>query len=155
MDALTFLWGEHQTVLGGIALLERAPCASEARSSDLDTMVKELIVAESRREAIEEQLFWPAVRDELDDGDELAEQVIAQQRAAKKLLQRLEDRDPAEPAFEELLSEFAAVAREHIWYEQDVVWPRFAAAVGEDEQRRLGLRLQEAREIAAHRSSSG
>ena len=37
-------------------------------------------------EAIEEQFFWPAVRDALDGGDELADQALEQEQADKKLL---------------------------------------------------------------------
>ena len=44
-------------------------------------MVTNLIIAESQHEAIEEQFFWPAVRDALDDGDELAEQALGSRRS--------------------------------------------------------------------------
>lgn len=51
-------------------------------------------ITESRREAIEEQLFWPAVREESDDGDELADHAIAKEQAGRKLLARLEEGKP-------------------------------------------------------------
>ena len=78
MDALTFLRQDHQSVLGMLEALDGAPSGSGAQSSGLKTMVTNLVIAESQHEAIEEQYFWPAVRDALDDGDQLAEVAIKQ-----------------------------------------------------------------------------
>ena len=46
-------------------------------------MVTNLIIPESQHEAIDEQFCWPAVRDALDGGDELAEQALEQEQAGK------------------------------------------------------------------------
>lgn len=91
MDALAFLRREHESVLGMFEVLDGAPRGTGAQQSGLATMVENLVIAESQHEAIEEQLFWPAVRDALDDGDELADHAISQEEAGKKLLQQLAD----------------------------------------------------------------
>ena len=46
-------------------------------------MVTNLVIAESQHEAIEEQFFWPAVREAVDNGDELADEAIAQEQEGK------------------------------------------------------------------------
>ena len=69
-------------MLGMLGVLDGATSGSGAQRSGLDTMVTNLIIAESQHEAIEEQFFWPAVRDALDDGDELAEQALNRSRRA-------------------------------------------------------------------------
>ena len=66
-------------MLGMLGVLDGTMSGSGAQRSGLDTMVTNLIIAESQHEAIEEQFFWPAVRDALDDGDELAEQALEQE----------------------------------------------------------------------------
>ena len=68
MDALTFLRQDHKSVLGMLEVLDDAPSGSGATSSGLDTMVTNLVIAESQHEAIEEQFFWPAVRELLETG---------------------------------------------------------------------------------------
>lgn len=151
MDALTFLRGDHESVLGMLEVLDGAPEGDGAHSSGLGTMVENLIIAESRHEAIEEQFFWPAVRKALPDGDEMADHAIAQEEAGKKLLQRLEDGRPGEPDFHQALAEFVSAARAHIDYEQDVVWPRVAAAFSDQELAELGDKLEQARKIAPTR----
>jgi hemerythrin-like domain-containing protein len=151
MDALTFLREDHKSVLGMLEVLDGAPSGSGAELSGLDTMVSNLVIAESQHEAIEEQFFWPAVRDALDDGDELADEAINQEQEGKKLLQRLEDGNPGDPDYQQALQEFVKAGREHIMYEQDVVWPRFEAAVSRQEREKLGEKLEAAKKIAPTR----
>jgi hemerythrin-like domain-containing protein len=151
MDALTFLRQDHKSVLGMLEVLDGAPEGNGAQLSGLETMVNNLIIAESQHEAVEEQFFWPAVRRVLDDGDALADQAIAQEDAGKKLLQRLEEAEPGEQDYHDALKEFVKVGREHIEFEQDVVWPRFAAAVDQQELERLGGKLETAKKVAVTR----
>ena len=97
-----------------LEVLDVAPRGDGARVSGLETMVENLIIAESRHEAIEEQWFWPAVRKALGDGDQLADQGIGQEDDGKKLLQTLLDGKPGEASYDDALEKFVAAAREHI-----------------------------------------
>jgi hemerythrin-like domain-containing protein len=151
MDALTFLRQDHKSVLGMLEVLYEAPSGSGAEVSGLETMVTNLVIAESQHEAIEEQFFWPAVRDALDDGDALADKAIEQEQEGKKLLQQLEDGKPGEAAYQQALQQFVQAGREHIAYEQDVVWPQFEAAVGREQLEKLGEKLERAKKIAPTR----
>lgn len=151
MDALTFLRQDHKSVLGMLEVLTDAPTGTGATSSGLSTMVTNLIIAESQHEAIEEQFFWPAVREALEEGDALADKAIEQEQAGKELLQRLEDGDPGEPGYQEALQQFVKAGRDHIAYEQDVVWPLFEAAVTEKQLLSLGEKLETAKKIAPTR----
>jgi len=134
-----------------LEVLDGAPSGSGAQDSGLETMVTNLIIAESQHEAIEEQFFWPAVRKNLENGDELTDEAIAQEQAGKKLLQRLEDGKPGEADYHDALQEFVKLGREHILYEQEVVWPVFEAAVGRDEREKIGQQLEVAKKVAPTR----
>lgn len=151
MDALTFLRQDHKSVLGMLEVLDGAPSGSGSQISGLETMVTNLVIAESQHEAIEEQLFWPAVREALEDGDTLADTAIQQEQQGKKLLQQLEDGKPGQPDYQEALQRFVEAGREHIAYEQDVVWPRFEAAVSREQLEKLGEKLERAKKIAPTR----
>ena len=155
MDALSFLRADHQSVLGMFEALDGASTGTGAVESGLETMVTNLVIAESQHEAIEEQWFWPAVRKALDNGDELADRAVGQEQEGKKLLQRLEDGRPGEADYHEALAEFIKAGREHIAFEQDRVWPLFAAAVGSDELARLGEKLEIAKKVAPTRPHPG
>ena len=151
MDALTFLRQDHQSVLGMLEVLDGAPSGTGAASSGLRTMVTNLIIAESQHEAIEEQIFWPAVRDALEEGNVLADKAIEQEQAGKELLQQLEDGEPGEPGYHEALQQFVRAGRDHIAYEQDVVWPLLQAAVTEQDLMQLGDKLAAAKKAAPTR----
>ena len=151
VDALTFLRNDHESVLGMFEALDGAPRGEGAQVSGLDTMVTNLVIAESQHEAIEQQLFWPAVRKALDDGNDLADRAIAQEDEGKQLLQKLEKGKPGEPEYHTSLAEFIAAGRAHIAFEQDVVWPRFREAVDARELEELGEKLAAAKKIAPTR----
>jgi hemerythrin-like domain-containing protein len=155
MDALTFLRQDHKSVLGMLEVLDEAPSGSGATMSGLETMVTNLVIAESQHEAIEEQFFWPAVRDALEDGDAVADDAINQELDGKRLLQRLADGNPGEADYHEALLEFVKVGREHIAYEQDVVFPRIAAAMSREDLEKLGEKLERAKKIAPTRPHPG
>jgi hemerythrin-like domain-containing protein len=151
MDALTFLRQDHKSVLGMLEVLDEAPSGSGAEISGLQTMVTNLVIAESQHEAIEEQFFWPAVRDALEEGDALADEAIEQEQDGKRLLQRLVDGKPGEAEYHEVLQHFIKAGREHIAYEQEVVFPRFEAAVSREHLEKLGEKLERAKKIAPTR----
>ncbi len=151
MDALTFLRQDHKSVLGMLEVLDGAPSGNGSQVSGLATMVTNLVIAESQHEAIEEQHFWPLVRKALEDGDELADKAIEQEQLGKKLLQQLEDAHAGEPEYHQALQAFVAAAREHISYEQEVVWPKFEAAVSGEQREKLGQQLELAKKIAPTR----
>ncbi|BBZ44309.1 hemerythrin domain-containing protein [Mycobacterium parmense] len=151
MDALTFLRQDHKSVLGMLEVLDGAPSKKGSQVSGLETMVTNLVIAESQHEAIEEQFFWPAVRRALEDGDALADTAIAQEQEGKRLLQQLEDTRPGQPEYQRALQAFVAAAREHIAFEQETVWPKFQAAVGSEELETIGRRLETAKKVAPTR----
>jgi hemerythrin-like domain-containing protein len=155
MDALTFLRQDHKSVLGMLEVLDEAPSGTGADVSGLETMVTNLIIAESQHEAVEEQFFWPAVRDALEEGDALADEAIKQEQEGKELLQRLLDGKPGEAEYHEALQHFVEAGREHIAYEQDVVFPRFEAAVSREHLDKLGEKLERAKKIAPTRPHPG
>ncbi|MBW0012542.1 hemerythrin domain-containing protein [Mycobacterium sp.] len=153
MDAITFLRQDHKSVLGLLETLDGAPSGEGAKSSGLETVVNNLIIAESQHEAIEEQFFWPAVRKAIGDG--VVDKAIAQEQEGKKLLQRLEDGKPGEPDYHEALQEFVKAGREHIAYEQDVVWPQVETTISREELEKIGEKLEQAKKIAPTRPHPG
>lgn len=151
VDAFTLLRNDHESVLGMFEVLDGAPQGSGAQLSGLGTMVTDLVVAESRHEAIEQQHFWPLVRETLEDGDRLADDAMAQENSGKHLLQKLENGKPGEPEYHGALAAFIEAGRRHIAYEQNVVWPRLAAALNESQLQELGAALARAKQKAPTR----
>lgn len=153
MDAITFLREDHVTVLRMFDDLAGGP--PERRTADeleaRRNRVTELIVAESQHEAVEEQYFWPTVREALPDGGELADHAVRQEEGAKHLLDELEHADPADPGYETLLADVIRDGREHIRYEETRVWPKLAAALPAEQLEELGAQMARAKKAAPTR----
>src|SRR5258708_16427559 len=103
--------------------------ADTERLAQRKKLAEQLVIEESKHEAVEEMYFWPAVREHLAGGDELADTAIAQEQEGKEVLDKLDKLDAGDPEFEKLLAEFIRAGREHIYYEESHGWPGLPAAL--------------------------
>jgi hypothetical protein len=101
---------DHVEVKRMLTELEKGPTAATGASDDAlalrKKMVQQLVIEESRHEAVEEMYFWPTVRDVLPDGDQLADTATGQEQEAKHVLDRLDKLDAGQPEFEDLIGTF-------------------------------------------------
>ena len=112
---------------------------------------RRLIIEESKHEAVEEEYFWPAVRELVEDGDRLADHAIEQEQTAKRELDELRRLDAGDRRFEELLANHITDAREHIAYEEMTVWPALRRVITDERAERLGGKLEQAKKTAPTR----
>ena len=133
----------------------RATGATAAHLTLRKKMVEELVIEESKHEAVEEMYFWPAVRERLPNGDQLADHAIGQEQEGKQVLDLLDRLDASQPEFEEVLAMFVKAGREHIAYEETVVWPPLAAALSAEDAAGLGSKIEQAKKSAPTRPHPG
>jgi hemerythrin-like domain-containing protein len=154
-DVFTVLSQDHQEVKRMLAELEKGPSgvtgASEDQLALRKKMTQQLIIEESKHEALEEMYFWPVVRDHLPDGDALADQATGQEQEAKEVLAKLDKLDAGDPEFEELLGAFIGAAREHIQFEETAVWPGLRTALNTERAAELGTQIAEGKKTAPTR----
>lgn len=154
-DVFDILGADHREVKQMLADLQSGPTeashATEAQLEARKNLAEKLVIESSKHEAAEEQYFWPTVRDRLPDGDQLADHAIDQETEAKDVLARLEKLSARDAEFEELLAKYIPATREHIGYEEDVVWPTLRVALTAAEAEDLGKNISEAKKIAPTR----
>jgi hypothetical protein len=154
-DVFTVLAKDHEEVKGMLAELENGPThvtgASEDQLALRKKMSEELIIEESKHEALEEMYFWPAVRDHLDNGDALADKATGQEQEAKEVLAKLDKLDASDSDFEQLISTFIGAAREHIEFEETRVWPGMRAALSAEQAAEIGTKIAEGKKTAPTR----
>jgi hemerythrin superfamily protein len=114
-------------------------------------MVERLIIEESKHEAVEEEYFWPAVRELVEDGDRLADRAVEQEQSAKRTLSELMRLEAGDRRFEELLANLITDGRAHIAYEETTVWPALRRVITDERAEQLGERLQQAKKLAPTR----
>jgi hemerythrin superfamily protein len=146
---------DHEEVKRTLAELETGPTAASGANPDQlavrEKLVEQLIIEESKHEAVEEEYFWPAVRDRLPDGDRLADQAIEQEQAGKYVLNDLMGTKADDPKFEELLGRFITDGREHIAYEETRVWPDMRKTLSTEEADELGTKVEQGKKLAPTR----
>jgi hypothetical protein len=154
-DVFTVLAKDHEEVKGMLAELEKGPTkatgASEEQLMLRKKMAQELVIEESRHEAVEEIFFWPAVREHLPDGDMLAGEALSQEQEGKHVLNDLDKLDAGDAEFERLLGTFIQAGREHIAFEETRVWPGLRAAISAEKAEELGTKITEGKKTAPTR----
>ena len=154
-DAFDVLAQDHAEVRQMLAQLElgaiRQGSAGPEQLTKRKELAQRLVIEESRHEAVEEMYFWPAVREHLPNGDELADTAIGQEDEGKEVLDRLDKLHAGEPEFEKLLAEFIGAGREHIDFEETQVWPGLRAALTAEQSQEIGSKMEAAKKTAPTR----
>ena len=154
-DAFEVLAHDHAEVKQMLTQLElgavRQGVADAEQLTQRKKLAEQLIIEESRHEAVEEMYFWPAVREHLPTGDELADTAIGQEDEGKEVLDKLGKLDAGDPEFEKLLAEFTRAGREHIDYEETRVWPELRAALSAEQSQEIGSKMAVAKKTAPTR----
>ena len=154
-DVFAVLGQDHAEVKQMLDKLENGPTrmggASTAQLHDRKQLAQALIIAESKHEAVEEEFFWPVVRDLSGDGAELARQGTLQEQDAKIALDRLDEADPADDEFEVLVTAAIRDGRAHIAFEEERVWPRLREVLNSAGAEHLGEQLMRGKDTAPTR----
>ncbi len=154
-DVFTVLGQDHEEVKQMLAELEKGPSRVTGASQDQlalrKKMTQELIIEESKHEALEEMYFWPAVREHLAAGHTLADEATGQEQEAKQVLAGLDKLDADDAGFEKLLAKFTVAARQHIEFEETQVWPSLRAALTAETAAELGARIADGKSSAPTR----
>jgi hemerythrin superfamily protein len=154
-NVFDILRADHREVEQILAELEGGPTPANRitpiRPEARKQLTEKLVIESSKHETAEEQYFWPIVRDRLPDGNQLADHAIAQETDGKNLLAWLEKLSPGDAEFEGLLSTYIRAAREHIGYEEDVVWPALQEVLTAADAEELGENIAMAKKIAPTR----
>jgi hemerythrin superfamily protein len=154
-DVYTVLGQDHAEVKQMLDQLENGPTrtgsASAEQLEERKKLVQTLIIAESKHEAVEEEYFWPVVRDLSSGGDQLADEGTNQEQVAKVVLDRLDKLDPADDDFEELVTAIVRDGRAHIAFEEERVWPRLRETLSPDGAESLGVQLMRGKDLAPTR----
>ena len=153
-DALVLLTRDHNQVkaLQGqlAALPSHATGGSAAQMSRRKSIVDMITVKLSAHEAVEEEFFWPAVREAMPDGDRWADEAIEQEQQGKETLTALGTLEPDTSEFDELVEKLALLLRKHVAYEEKL-FLELKSAMSDEVRRELGEKLLAAKKLAPTR----
>jgi hemerythrin HHE cation binding domain-containing protein len=154
-DVFEVLKQDHDEVKAMLTRLEDGQNvvtgATAEQLAQRQELAEEVIIEESKHEAVEQQYFWPAVRQVGADGERVADQAMEQEQQGEQVLHELGKLNPDDLRFEELLAGFTSAARAHILFEEAHAWPLLRASITAEQAAHLGERITKAKKLAPTR----
>ena len=142
MDALTFLHDDHQKVdelFGRFARAGRN--ASKSKRDIVDRIIHELSI----HAAIEEQVFYPAVRSGAPDLSSQVLESLEEHHIVKWLLSELERMSPNNDRFDAKVTVLKEIVQHHVEEEENDLFPKVRRALSKSRLEQLGEELGRAK----------
>jgi hemerythrin-like domain-containing protein len=152
-DVFEILRSDHGDVQLLLAALENSPGRAAGASQTVlrarKAAAERLVIDAARHEAAEDAYIWPAVREQLGHGNQLADEASAQETEIREALARLDKLEADDDEFDELLAELIPATRRHLEFEETRIWPEMRTAFSPLQARELGNKVAEAAESTA------
>lgn len=149
MDAITLLKNDHKTVERLFKRFEKAEKADDddTKAEVVEEIVKELAV----HAAIEEQVFYPAVREEVPDEEDMVLEGLEEHHIVKWTLSELADMTPDDERFDAKVTVLMESVRHHVEEEESELFPEVRKALGRKRLGEIGDALEQAKKTAPTR----
>jgi len=150
MDAIRLLEADHKTVEGLFKRFEKlGPRAKKGKQDVVERIIKELAV----HAAIEETVFYPAVREAIDDEkiDHMVLESLEEHHIVKWVLSELQGMSSEHERFDAKVTVLMENVRHHVEEEEEELFPAVAKAFDKERLNELGEALAEAKKVAPTR----
>jgi hemerythrin-like domain-containing protein len=142
MDAIALLRSDHQAVKRLFRRFEQAgERATTTKSKTAKAIVREL----SQHAAIEEQVFYPAVRKEVPDAINEVLESLEEHHVVKWLCSEIEKLTPEDERFTPKVTVLIESVRHHIREEEGTLFPGVRQALGRKRLAELGENMEDAK----------
>jgi hemerythrin superfamily protein len=148
MDAITLLKNDHKTVE---RLFKRFEKATKSGGDDRRQIVDEIIKELSVHAAIEEQVFYPAVRNEVEEAEDDVLEALEEHHVVKWTLSELEKMDESDERFTAKVTVLMESVRHHVGEEEDEMFPEVRDSVGRKRLAEIGAAMEKAKLTAPTR----
>lgn len=125
-DAVSLLSSDHEEVKDMFEAYADL-VESEASSDERRAMAEEICLALTVHATIEEEIFYPAARDALDEQD-LLDEAEVEHASAKDLIAQIMDMDADEELFDAKVTVLGEYIEHHVKEEEDEMFPKVREA---------------------------
>jgi hemerythrin superfamily protein len=144
-DVVDILTADHREVL---ELVGQIPTADAAQRRDMaDTVIAELM----RHSVAEEMYVYPAMRDNLPDGESQVQHDVEEHQQLEEVMKDLEGVDSGDPRFLEVLGRLETVLRDHVSDEERDQFPMLRARLSAEQLVEMGQKVETAKKLAPTR----
>jgi hemerythrin superfamily protein len=148
MDAIKLLKQDHKSVEDLFKKFEKAgDRAYKTKRKLADQIITELSVHAS----IEEQVFYPGVRESVKGTEDVVLESLEEHHIVKWTLSELEGMDPEDERFDAKVTVLMESVRHHVKEEEQEMFPKVRKALGRAKLNDLGQRMERAKKAAPTR----
>ena len=148
MDAITLLKQDHKTVKQLFRDFDKLGDSAYKRKREIvDKIIEELSI----HAAIEEQVFYPAVREAVKETEDDVLESLEEHHIVKWVLSELDGMDPEAERFDAKVTVLKENVLHHADEEEQEMFPKVRAAMGRKALQELGESLEGAKKIAPTR----
>lgn len=148
MDAITLLKQDHKTVN---SLFRKFESAGERATVTKSELALKIIRELSVHAAIEEQVFYPAVRAEVDDANSQVLESLEEHHVVKWLCSEIQSLSAKDERFDAKMTVLIETVRHHVSEEESELFPEVRDALGRKRLGEIGEALAKAKETAPTR----
>jgi hemerythrin-like domain-containing protein len=123
-DAIALLKSDHQAVDAAFKALDTVK--DDAEPEEIGEIVQKVCAMLTVHAQIEEEIFYPAMRDGVDDVDDLLNEADVEHGTVKDLIARLERMDPSDEMYTANATVLAEYVKHHVKEEEGELFPKAA-----------------------------
>jgi len=139
-DAITLLTADHDKVKKLFKSFERL---TDANAEKKEELVAEICTELTAHATVEEEIFYPAAREALEEQD-LLDEAEVEHASAKDLIAQLESMKPGDELYDAKVTVLAEYIDHHVKEEQDEMFPKIRKA--KLDVKALGVRMKARKE---------
>jgi hemerythrin superfamily protein len=143
MHALTLLKTDHRKVEELFEQIEKTD--SKAKKQQV---MKKIITELSVHASIEEQLFYPVVRESIKSEEETVLEALEEHHVVKWLLAELEKMTPSDERFDAKVKVLKEIVQHHVEEEENEIFPKVRKHMDRKMMNDMGLAMEAAKKVA-------
>jgi hemerythrin superfamily protein len=120
-DAIALLTADHREVHEMFEQFEQLGDRARASKEKLKEKICKALVAHT---TIEEEIFYPAVREQIEDGEDMVDEATVEHAAAKDLIQQLQEMEPDDELFDAKVKVLGEQIDHHVEEEEKEMFPK-------------------------------
>ena len=120
-DAIALLVADHREVREMFEQYEQLGDRARASKEKLKDKICKALIAHA---TIEEEIFYPAVREQVEDAEDMVDEAIVEHAAAKDLIKQLQEMDPNDELYDAKVTVLGEQVDHHVKEEEEEMFAK-------------------------------
>ena len=121
MDAIKMLTEDHREVEELFEQFEKQGDRAKAKKKQLADQICTALLLHAQ---LEEEIFYPAAREALDDGEDLLDEAVVEHASAKDLIMQVQEMDPEDELYDAKVKVLGEYVNHHVEEEENEMFPK-------------------------------